>query len=395
MPGKDQLPARASSTTEISHIIPAASPCCPANPLPVILLMKTPLTIIACVSLIAGTAATSYCAQDAKAETAKKKTQSPATKTEELASIDGIAITTADVERTLRIRYGPQIETMPAEQRASAIKQAAPQMAEELIARALLLKAAKATKGKPTSEEIAKAVSDVKTSMPPTMTFENYLKSAGHTEPSFTAEVEEELLISAHIRKGINAIPKADDKAIADYYEKNKASFTSKESVSASHILLKTDAAAGEKGAAEKLAAIEKLRTQLIAAKGEGFDKVATKHSDCPSSARGGDLGSFGRGQMVPEFEKAAFSQKIDSIGEAVKTSFGYHLIKVTARTEGGVQSLEKVKQQISQQLDGPKQQAFVRDYITQLEGKANVVRSAALTPPPAPAPAPASPKKQ
>ncbi|MFP6872079.1 MAG: peptidylprolyl isomerase [Verrucomicrobiales bacterium] len=354
--------------------------------------MKTHLNIIVCTALIAGSAATSYCAPDAKTESTEQKTQPPAAKAEELASIDGIAITTADVERTLRIRYGPQFEAMPDEQRAAAIKQATPQMGEELIARALLLNAAKAAEEKPAAGEIAKALGDVKNSMPPTMTFANYLKSSGHTEVSFTAEIEEELIISAHIRKRIDAIPKADDKAIADYYEKNKASFTTKESVTASHILLKTDAAAGEKGAAEKLAVIQKLRTQLITAKGEGFDKAATKHSDCPSSARGGDLGSFGRGQMVPEFEKAAFSQKIGSIGEVVKTNFGYHLIKVTARTEGGVQSLEQVKQQISQQLDGPKQQDSVRDYIKQLEGKAKVVRSAALTPP-APVPAPPSPE--
>lgn len=351
--------------------------------------MKTHLNIILATVLTCGTATTSYSAEDEKPAAAKA---------EELASIDGVAITTADVERTLRVRYHQQIEAMPAEQRATAIKQATPQMAEELIARALLLKAAKATEKKPEAKEIAKTLNEVKGSIPPTITFANYLKSAGHTEASFTSEIVEELLISAHVRTRINAIPKADDKAIAEHYEKNKASFTTKGSVTASHILLKTDAAAGEKGAAEKLAAIQKLRTELVAAKSEGFDKIAKAHSDCPSSARGGDLGSFGRGQMVPEFEKAAFSQKVGSVGEVVKTNFGYHLIKVTARTEGGLQPLEQVKKQISQQLDGPKQQSAMRDYIKGLEDKAKVVRSSKLTPPvpvPPAAPSPAAkPKK-
>ncbi|MCP4847693.1 MAG: hypothetical protein GY899_07095 [Verrucomicrobiaceae bacterium] len=340
--------------------------------------MKTYFNIILATALIGAPATSSYCAEDEKPAAAKD---------EELASIDGVAITTADVERTLRVRYGPQIDAMPAEQRATAIQQATPQMAEELIARALLLKAAKATEKKPAAEEITKTLNEVKGSMPPTMTFANYLKSAGHTEASFTSEIEDELLISAHVRTRINAIPKADDKAIAEFYEKNKESFTTKESVNASHILLKTDAAAGEKGAAEKLAAIQKLRTELVAAKGEGFDKVAKEHSDCPSSARGGDLGSFGRGQMVPEFEKAAFSQKVGTVGEVVKTNFGYHLIKVTARSDGGIQPLEKVKQQISQQLDGPKQQNAMRDYIKSLEDKAKVVRSSKLSPPAPPTP--------
>lgn len=350
--------------------------------------MKTYFKIILSTALICG-ATTSYSAEDKKPAAAKEPA---AAKVEELASIDGVAITSADVERTLRVRYGPQIDAMPAEQRATAIKQATPQMAEELIARTLLLNAAKATEKKPAAEEIVKTLNEVKGSMPPTMTFANYLKSAGHTEASFTSEIEDELLISAHVRTRIDSVSKADDKAIAEYYEKNKESFTAKESVTASHILLKTDAAAGEKGAAEKLAAIQKLRAELVAAKGEGFDKLATKHSDCPSSARGGDLGNFGRGQMVPEFEKAAFTQKVGSVGDVVKTNFGYHLIKVTARTGGGLQPLEKVKAQISQQLDGPKQQSAMREYITSLEKKAKVVRSSKLTPPAPVPPAPASP---
>ncbi len=349
--------------------------------------MKTHLKFIVATVLIWGTASASYSEEDAKPEPAAK-----AAKAEELASIDGVAMTSADVERTLRVRYGPQIDAMPEEQRATAIKQATPQMAEELIARALLLKAAKQKEKKPTEEEIAKALNEVKGSMPPTTPFANYLKSAGHTEDTFKAELVEELLISSHVRAHLDAIPKADDKAIADYYEKNKATFTTKESVNASHILLKTDAAAGEKGAAKQLAAINKLRTELIAAKGEGFDKLAKEHSDCPSGARGGDLGNFSRGQMVPEFEKAAFTQKVGTVGEVVKTSFGYHLIMVTARAEGGVQPLEKVKAQISQRIDGPKQQTAMRDYIQGLEKKATVVRSAKLSPP---APVPPAPQPE
>ncbi len=352
--------------------------------------MKTHLKTIVATALIWGTTSASYSQEDAKPEPAAK-----AAKAEELASIDGVPITTADVERTLRVRYGPQIEAMPEEQRATAIKQATPQMAEELIARRLLLNAAKQKEDKPTDDAVAKAFNDVKGSMPPNMTFANYLKAAGHTEDTFKSELVEELLISSHVRAHLDTIPKADDKAIAEYYEKNKEAFTSKESVNASHILLKTDAAAGEKGAAKQLDAINKLRTELIAAKGAGFDKLAKEHSDCPSGARGGDLGNFGRGQMVPEFEKAAFTQKIGTVGEVVKTNFGYHLIMVTARNEGGLQPLEKVKSQISQQIDGPKQQTAMRDYIQGLEKKAKVVRSAKITPPDPVAPAPQPAQKK
>ena len=98
---------------------------------------------------------------------------------------------------------------------------------------------------------------------------------------------------------------------------------------------------------------------------------------------------------MVPEFEKAAFTQKIGTVGEVVKTNFGYHLIMVTARNEGGLQPLEKVKSQISQQIDGPKQQTAMRDYIQGLEKKAKVVRSAKITPPAPVAPDPQPAQKK
>ena len=78
-------------------------------------------------------------------------------------------------------------------------------------------------------------------------------------------------------------------------------------------------------------------------AKGEGFDEAAAKHSDCPSGKQGGSLGSFGRGQMVPEFDKTAFELPVGELSPVIETQFGYHIILVDKKKEAGTRPFEDV----------------------------------------------------
>ena len=74
------------------------------------------------------------------------------------------------------------------------------------------------------------------------------------------------------------------------------------------------------------------LKEKIIA--GENFSDIAKNHSNCPSKAQGGALGSFGKGQMVREFEEVVFSAQLHQVQGPIKTQFGYHLVEVTNRTE-------------------------------------------------------------
>ena len=78
--------------------------------------------------------------------------------------------------------------------------------------------------------------------------------------------------------------------------------------------------------------AAEDLKTQIEA--GADFAEVAREHSNCPSGRQGGDLGEFGPGQMVPEFDEVVFSAELGKTHGPVQTQFGYHLIEVTTRDE-------------------------------------------------------------
>jgi peptidyl-prolyl cis-trans isomerase C len=68
--------------------------------------------------------------------------------------------------------------------------------------------------------------------------------------------------------------------------------------------------------------------------KGGDFVEMATKYSQCPSGQNGGDLGEFGQGQMVPEFDKVVFNDEVGKVHGPVQTQFGYHLLEITSRTD-------------------------------------------------------------
>lgn len=137
------------------------------------------------------------------------------------------------------------------------------------------------------------------------------------------------------------------DEAVKAYYEKwGDERFGEEEQVSAHHILVKTSPTATpeEKAAAKKKA--DDLTKQLR--DGADFATLAKESSDDPGSAeKGGDLGSFPRGRMVPAFDEAAFSQEVGKIGDPVETNFGYHVIRVDEKRPAGVKKLDDVREQI------------------------------------------------
>lgn len=151
------------------------------------------------------------------------------------------------------------------------------------------------------------------------------------------------------------------EEAEREFYKENQDAFQEKAQVSARHILVETEEQAGQ--IAEELA------------HGLGFAEAAGKYSTCPSKEKGGDLGWFGKGQMVPEFEKAAFGGEIGKTIGPVKTQFGYHLILVEDRKEAKARSFEEVQAQIHQQLIQGKQQAAYDAKVKELEDAYGVER--------------------
>ncbi|HUU50039.1 MAG TPA: peptidylprolyl isomerase [Nitrospinota bacterium] len=173
-------------------------------------------------------------------------------------------------------------------------------------------------------------------------------------------EYKYELIIQEYLNPKLKEIGPVSDKDAKSYYEKNKAFFQTKEEITASHILLKTEKEAKE--------VLQELKN------GKDFFELAKKRSIDRSTARqGGRLGSFPRGTMVPEFEEVAFNLKSGEMSPIVKTEFGYHIILVTDQT--GPQTLDfvQVKNQIKKRIRHQKTQQAINELLDELIKEAKI----------------------
>lgn len=149
---------------------------------------------------------------------------------------------------------------------------------------------------------------------------------------------------------------KIEEDEVKSFFEENKSLFSQQESIAASHILVE-----------------EKDKADFVLSKlneGISFEDAAKEYSTCPSKEAGGSLGEFGRGQMVPEFEEAAFNMEVGSISQPVKTQFGYHIIKLDKKSEESEVQFEDVKPEVEKQVLVKKQEEKYKSKIDALKEK-------------------------
>jgi peptidyl-prolyl cis-trans isomerase C len=198
--------------------------------------------------------------------------------------------------------------------------------------------------------------------------FQQRLRELGKDEEIFKFQIERELAIQRLINKKFK--PTITDNEAKKYYNANPDEFKDlEEQVRASHILISVDSGASqsEKGTAKK--EIEGILERIKS--GEDFDMLAKQYSDCPSSAQGGDLDFFPRGQMVNPFEEAAFAMKVGDISDIVETQFGYHIIKVTDKQ--GPMTFDEAKDDIVRALGKQKIADSYSKFYADVRDKAKV----------------------
>ena len=180
--------------------------------------------------------------------------------------------------------------------------------------------------------------------------------------PEVAAKLEDlkkRVIVEAFLKKKVEEAANVSDAELQEFYKKNEEKFKTGDQIKASHILVKTEAEAKE---------IEK---QLKG--GASFEDLAKKHSIDGAAAKGGDLGWFGRGSMLPDFEKVAFGLKEGQTSGIVPTKFGFHLIKLTGKRPAGPRSFEEVKDQIKAAIVPEKQQETFKKLKDELKKGAKI----------------------
>ena len=168
--------------------------------------------------------------------------------------------------------------------------------------------------------------------------------------------VEENVLKQYVINKILTSVKLTEEDKKA-FFEAQKQSFSKPETASAKHILVDSEEKAND--------ILGKINAGEVS-----FEDAAKEHSTCPSKDAGGDLGTFGRGQMVPEFENAVFNMNNGEVSGPVKTQFGYHLIKLENKNESSIPEYDEVAEEVGKTLLFQKQGEVYQQKLNEVKEK-------------------------
>ena len=236
---------------------------------------------------------------------------------------------------------------------------------EQAIGAKLLLDRAQQLDLPVTAADIDAEVAKVVTQVGGEENFKKALEAQGITEIQFRKELEKGAKVNKLVEQACSSVAEPTEDEVAAFYTAHKAEFVVPHQVLCQHILVKgSDDAALDK--------IKAIRERIVSG-GADFAEEAKKNSDCPSGQQGGSLGWFGRGMMVPEFDKVAFEMKKGEVSGVVSTQFGYHIIYKADEKGGGEQTLVDVHDQIKDLLRHEARGRAMDAFVAELREQAKV----------------------
>ncbi|TPW16907.1 MAG: peptidyl-prolyl cis-trans isomerase C [bacterium] len=284
------------------------------------------------------------------------------------AKVAGNEIPTTDLDQMMQVMMQQGFQPDSTTPGATPDEQRKNFALDRLIERRIVLDAAKVAGIGPTPSELDQRVAQVKATYGIGDSLPN-----GMTEEMLRRNLSDDMTISQYFNKTvIDSIP-VSQADIQAYYDQNPTMFAGDNRIHASHILFLVP-----QGATPEQKTLVQKKAQVVLAdakKGQDFAELARKYSEDPQSAPGGgDLSWFTRGQMMPEFEAAAFALEAGQISDVVEVSYGYHIIKVIEK--GKPLTVEEVKPDLERMLRSQKAQVAVKEHIDKLKAGVDVIKA-------------------
>lgn len=292
----------------------------------------------------------------------------PAQLPEVVARVNGETITKADFEKAVQNVEQRAGGPVPADQRDRIYRG----LLDQLVGYRLLLQETKARKVSVPDADVDARIGQIRQQFPTEDAFKQILAQQHMTVEQLRSDARQDMAVQKLLEDAISSKVSVKPEDVEAFYKANQDHFQQPERVRASHILIQVPKGADAATKAKARAKAEDLLKQARA--GKDFAELARQNSQDPGSApNGGDLGFFGKGEMVGPFNDVAFSQKPGTISDVVETDFGYHIIKVVEKQPAGVVPLETAKPQIQQYLENQSRQQQTQAFVDSLKSKGKV----------------------
>jgi peptidyl-prolyl cis-trans isomerase C len=285
-----------------------------------------------------------------------------------LARVNGEAINKADFERAIRDLEGRAGGPVPADQRDRIYRG----VLDQLIGYRLLAQESAARKIAVAETDIDARIAEIRKQFPTQDAFTQTLEQRSMTVEALRNDAREGMRIDRMLEAEMSGKIAVTTAQIDDFYKKNPDQFKTPERVRASHVLI----AFPENADATAKAAVRERALVVLKAlqAGNDFADVAKTNSGDPgSAANGGDLGFFERGQMVGPFEQTAFTLKPGQLSDLVETTFGFHIIKVTAKQAERTLPLDEVRPRLQEFLENQNREQQTDAFVESLRARGKV----------------------
>jgi parvulin-like peptidyl-prolyl isomerase len=288
-----------------------------------------------------------------------------------VAKVNGTGIPRVELDNNVeayRKRQGLSLGAIGGPRQYRELKQ---KVLDVLIDQELLWQEAGRKKLLVSDAEVKKALKTMRDSQPSEEAYLGKLETAGFNEESFSQDLKRRMSVIRLIKEDVARDIKVSDEEIHTFYMARPERFKQPEEIHLRHVLVKLEAKGDEKA---EQAAKAKIESVLAEAKADAdFAELARKHSEGPSASMGGDLGFISKGQTTPPFEQAAFDLEPGEISGVVKTSYGFHIIKVEERRGGDDITEKAAAEGIRNLLTSQKTNEAIKQRVKSLRAQGDV----------------------